>query len=184
MVRCKTGSELRVDDSECVVGSSTATVQEQTTKRTEDPGRKRTNSGWPNGVPRIRTPCSSLCNVGSPLQTMASGSLTLATACNTSHDSTPVSWTRIEEWAKSAFCKSPKSRSPELGNTRRVTSSKKAKRRDFFETILAITILLTLFVRDNPEKRKNHCSFVGSCPVSTASRHVWFTQKENINIYM
>ena len=29
MVRCEKGSELRVDDSTCVVGSSTATVQEQ-----------------------------------------------------------------------------------------------------------------------------------------------------------
>ena len=39
------------------------------------------------------------------------------------------------------------------------------------------------FVSDDPEKRKNHYSFVGSCPVSAVFRHVPSTQKEHINIH-
>ena len=35
------------------------------------------------------------------------------------------------------------------------------------------------FVRDDPEKRKNHYSFVDSCLVSTVFRHEWSIQKEH-----
>ena len=42
--------------------------------------------------------------------------------------------------------------------------------------------IIGLLVRDDP-REENHCSFVGSCPVSTVSRHVPSTQKEHTNIH-
>ena len=41
-----------------------------------------------------------------------------------------------------------------------------------------------LLVRDDPREKKNHFSFVGSCLVSTVSRHVRSTQKEHIHNHM
>ena len=55
------------------------------------------------------------------------------------------------------------------------------RKRDFIETILLIIIFLTLLSETIQENRKNHHSFVGSCLVSTVSRHVRSTQKEHIN---
>ena len=52
---------------------------------------------------------------------------------------------------------------------------------NFIETILVIIIFLNLLSETIQEKRKNHSSFVGSCLVSTVSRHVRYPQKEHIN---
>ena len=52
-------------------------------------------------------------------------------------------------------------------------------KRNIIETILVISIFLTLLSETIQEKRKNHCSFVGSCLVSTVSRHVRLTEKEH-----
>ena len=52
---------------------------------------------------------------------------------------------------------------------------------EFIETILVIIIFLTILSETIQEKRKNHYSFVGSCLVSTVSRHVRSTQKEQFH---
>ena len=52
------------------------------------------------------------------------------------------------------------------------------------ETVFVIVIFLTLLSETIQEKIKNHHRFVGSCLVSTVSRHVRSTQKEQINIHM
>ena len=53
-------------------------------------------------------------------------------------------------------------------------------KRDLIETILVVIISLTS-LSETIQKKKNHCSFVGSCLVSTVFRHVWSTQKEQLN---
>ena len=105
IVRCETSGELWVDDSECVVGSNNA---RGVTKHTEDLGWKgplqqlivRLRQSRQLRTDELRVAQrSSWRNVGSPFQTMASGSLTLATACNTSMPP--------RRRAKSACCKNP-----------------------------------------------------------------------------
>ena len=48
----------------------------------------------------------------------------------------------------------------------------------FVGASLVIIIFLTLSSETIQEKRKNHYSFVASCPVSAVFRHVRSTQKE------